>query len=94
MEDLRKQVIDIQHKIKDLLDDPDHSVARRLTSEVQGLEDDMQTDKNAYSVEDRTERIINLLQNEAEDARIMDYEHLQMLERWFENLREQLRKMQ
>lgn len=94
MEDLRKQVISMQHKIKDLLDEPGHAAAGRLTNEVQGLEDDLQIEKNARTIEDRTKRIIRLLQGEAKDARIMDYEHLQMLEDWFEGLRRKLQKLQ
>lgn len=93
MEDLRKQVMSMQHKIKDLLDEPGHAAARRLTSEVQGLEDDLQVTKNARSIEDRTKRIISLLQGEAKTARIMNYEHLDDLRQWFEGLRGKLQKL-
>lgn len=94
MEPLRKQVIDMQRKINDLMDKPTDPAARSLEREVQGLEDDLQVSKNPRSIEDRVKRIIQLLKGDAERARIMNYEHLTMLEKWFEGLRQSLRKMQ
>lgn len=94
MDDLRKQVINMQFKIKDLMDVPNDSAAARLTNEVQGLEDDLQVKKNPRTIEDRVERIINLLKGDARRAPIMNIEHLQMLEQWFEGMRNNLRRLQ
>jgi hypothetical protein len=94
MEDLRKAVINMQFKIKDLMDEPNDSAAGRLNNEVQGLEDDLQVKKNARTIEDRVKRIINLLEGDARRAPIMNIEHLQMLQKWFEDLRDDLRKLQ
>lgn len=94
MEDLRKQVITIQFKIKDLLDQPSDAAAAKLTNEVQGLEDDLQVQRNPHSIEDRVKRIISLLGGDARRAPIMNHEHLQMLEDWFEDFRERVRKLQ
>lgn len=93
MDKMRTQVIDMQRKIKDLMDEPSASAARKLTAEVQALEDDLQVKKNAKTIEDRVERIIQLIRGDAKNARIMNYEHLDMLEKWFEGVRNQLRKM-
>lgn len=93
MDNLRKQVISMQNKIRDLLDTPGDPAARRLLSEVQGLEDDLQSGKPASSVEGRVKRILQIIKGDAKSARIMNYEHLDMLEQWFEKLRAQLIKM-
>lgn len=92
MEELRQRVITMQHKVNDLLDQPGHSVARRLKSEIQGLEDDLQVKKNAITIEDRVKRIIRILENDMEEE-IMDVSHSMMLVKWFEEVREQLRRM-
>lgn len=94
MEELRKQVINMQFKIKDLMDQPRDAAAARLNNEVQGLEDDLQVKKNARTIEDRVVRIINLLNGDARRAPIMNIEHLQMLSQWFEGLQSSLRKLQ
>ena len=93
MENLRKQVISMQHKIKDLMDAPKDPAAQQLNREVQGLEDDLQVSKTPRTIEDRVKRILQIIRGNAKAARIMNYEHLDMLEQWFENLRQQLRKM-
>lgn len=94
MESMRQQVIQMQRKINDLMDAPTDPAARSLTREVQGLEDDLQMSKNPRTIEDRVKRIIQLLKGDARSSRVMNYEHLAMLEQWFENLRVSLRKMQ
>lgn len=94
MESMRKQVIQMQNKINDLMDSPTDPAARSLVREVQGLEDDLQVQKNSRTIEGRVKRIIQLLKGDAKSARIMNYEHLAMLEQWFEGLRAGLRKMQ
>jgi len=93
MENLRQEVIKIQRKINDLMDDAEHATASMLRKEVQGLEDDLQVKKNALTIEARVKRIIHLLEGEAKEARIMNYEHLDMFREHFEELRSTLRKM-
>lgn len=93
MEPLRQQVIATQRKINDLMDKPNDSAAGRLKTEVQGLEDDLQSQKNPLTIEDRVKRIIGILDGPAKSNRIMNYEHLDMFKRWFEGLRETLRRM-
>ncbi|HSX08350.1 MAG TPA: hypothetical protein VLG11_05645 [Candidatus Saccharimonadales bacterium] len=93
MENIRQEVIKIQRKINDLMDDAGHAAAALLRKEVQGLEDDLQVKKHALTIEARVKRIIDLLQGEAKAARIMNYEHLDMFRKYFEELRQTLRKM-
>lgn len=93
MENLRQQVISMQRKINDLMDAPKDPAAQQLAREVQGLEDDLQVSKNPRTIEDRVKRILQIIRGNAKSARIMNYEHLDMLEQWFETLRQQLRKM-
>ncbi|MGH7157785.1 MAG: hypothetical protein ACREGD_01775 [Candidatus Saccharimonadales bacterium] len=93
MEQLRQQVIATQRKINDLLDKPGDPAAARLKMEVQGLEDDLQSQKNPLTIEDRVKRIINLLEGDAKANRVMNLEHLAMFRSWFEGLRNSLRRM-
>ncbi len=93
MDQMRKEVISLQHKIRDMLDEPSHAAARRLNSEVQGLEDDLQVKKNKYSIEDRIKRIIAVLEGDARGARIMDHAHLEMFKNVFEDMRSRARSL-
>jgi hypothetical protein len=93
MENLRKQVISLQRAVKDHMDKPGSPAAKRLNTEIQALEDDMQVGKKALSVEVRVKRIIRLLEHDAKEARIMNYEHLELFRRKFERLREQVERL-
>lgn len=93
MDKLRQQVIAQQRRIRDLTDNPKDPAARSLEREVQGLEDDIQVGKPAKSVEARVVRIIQIINGDASRNRIMNHDHLDMLEQWFMDLRSQLRKM-
>jgi hypothetical protein len=93
MENMRKEVIRIQSKVRDLLDQPDHSAARQLNNEIQNLEDDLQTGKNKYSIEDRIKRIINILEGDASRNQIMDHHHLDMFKDQFEDMRQKARSL-
>lgn len=93
MEELRRQVIDLQCALKDHMDKPRDPAARRLMTEVQALEDELQVKKSARSIEKRVERIIDLFKGDAKKARIMNYEHLELFCRKFERLRDALRKI-
>lgn len=93
MDQLRQQVIAMDRKIRDLLDNPGDSAAQRLLSEVKGLEDDLQAKKNPVTIEDRVKRIISVLDGPAKANRIMNYEHLDMFKQWFNGLRQTLSRM-
>ena len=91
-EPLRRQIEDMERKIRDMMDRPGDGAAGRLLSEIRLLESDLQTGKNARSMEDRVKRIIHILEGEAKKDRIMNYEHLDMFKRWFEHFRETIRR--
>ena len=93
MEQMRNEVIRLQGKVRDMMDEPAHTAARRLNAEIQGLEDDLQVAKNKYTIEDRIKRIITILEGEARDARIMDYAHLAMFQNTFEDMRNKVRSL-
>ncbi len=93
MEQLRKQVIDIQGKVKDHMDKPGDPAARQLNTQIQALEDELQVGKKAGSLVGRVDRIIDILKGDAKRARIMNYEHLEMFVKWFEHLRETLKRL-
>jgi hypothetical protein len=93
MEELRKQVIKLQGRIHDLMDKPSHPSAIRLKTEVQGLEDDLQVRKKPLTIEDRIKGIIRILEEEAKEARIMNYEHLDLFRKQFEGLRESIKRL-
>jgi hypothetical protein len=93
MQEIRKIVVELQHKINDLLDKPNSSAARQLQKEVQALEDDLQVGCNARSIGDRVERVIRLLEHEAEREQIMDYNDIQWLIHQFEHIHDSLRKL-
>jgi len=93
VEQLRRQVIGIQGKVKDHMDKPNDPAAKRLNAQIQALEDELQVGKKARSVVGRVDRIIDILKGDAKKARIMNYEHLELFVRWFEHLRETLKKL-
>lgn len=93
MEQLRQQVIVLQRRVNDLMDNHGHAVAGQLKREIQALEDDLQVQKSAGTIEDRIKRIVNMLQGDARHAQIMNIEHLESFRQSFENLRQAVRKL-
>lgn len=93
MEQLRQQVIAMQRRVNDLMDDHGHGVASQLKREIQALEDDLQVQKSIGSIEDRIKRIVNILQGDARHAQIMDVAHLEHFRQSFEGLRQAVRKL-
>lgn len=92
MDQMRNEVISLQHKVKDFLDQPGHASAVRLKNEVQGLEDDLQVKKNKHSIEDRIKRVLGAL-GEVQAHQAMSPEHVQQLAGAFEGLRMRARSL-
>jgi hypothetical protein len=92
VEQLHRQIIDLQRKWRDHLDDPNNSGARQVDSAIQRLEDDIQTNKNPRSIEDQVKRLLQQL-NSLENTSVMDNSHLNDLQRSFESMRDSLRKL-
>ena len=92
MDQMRNEVMGLQHKIKDFLDQPGHASATLLKNEVQGLEDDLQVKKNKYTIEDRIKRVLGALGN-VQASGAMSPEHVQQLAGAFESLRMRARNL-
>ena len=75
-----RDVISMQHRINDWLDDTSHEQARELVNLFQKLEDDVQVRKNALTVRDQLKRIEAVLQNL--DETVMSHGHVDELADW------------
>ena len=92
MSDLYREVINLRHKLNNVIDDPNHSASQSLKKEVQGLEDDMQVKKNSKSLESRVVKVINSLK-QAEHAGVISQSDVNYLHKQFEEIQQELRKM-
>lgn len=92
MDDVYKEIVSLQHRCRDYIDDPASSAARSLEQEVQRLEDEAQVQKNPRSLEDRVKNIIRLLR-QAGDEKAMSPHHADELIDRCEDLRRELQKL-
>lgn len=92
MDELYKEIVQFQHRVNDWLDDPAHQSAQNLKREVQKLEDDAQSRKNAYSLEDQTKRVIQSLEHVGNEQ-AMSHGHVDELVNQCEDIIEKLRKL-
>lgn len=92
MQDVYKQAIALQHKLRDYVDDPSHAVIGQLKAEVQRLTDEIESRKNPRSLEDRVKQIIRLLES-AEGSPAMSNHHIDDLRDRCEDIRQDLRKL-
>ncbi len=92
MDQIHKEIIDFQHKLRDYIDDRSSSVAQALEQEVQRLEDDAQVNKNPRSVEERVKNIMRMLEQAAE-AEVMTSAHADELGDCCEDFRKELQKL-
>lgn len=83
-----RDVISMQHRINDWLDDTSHEQARELVNLFQKLEDDVQVQKNAGSIRDQLKRIEAMLQ--ILEEKVMSNRHIDELVDW---VRDSLRKV-
>jgi hypothetical protein len=93
MDAYARQVEDLARSIHDHMDRPNEGAAGHLLSELRLLKSDFQTGKNLYSIEDRLKRIVHILEGEAKNERIMNYEHLDLFKHRFEHMREAVKHM-
>lgn len=92
MDDVYKQAITMQHKLRDYIDDPSHAIVAQLKNEVQRLTDEIEVKKNPRSIEDRVKIIIRLIES-AEGTNAISHNHLDDLSDLCEDLRQDLRKL-
>ena len=62
MDEIYKRAVDLQHKLRDYLDQGDEPTAVQLKKEVQRLTDEIEMQKNPRSIEDRVKLIIRQLE--------------------------------
>lgn len=92
MDQIYRQIVNLQHKCNDWMDDPSASSAKSLRSEVQRLEDEAQMGKNPQSLEHRARSVIRLL-DEVGRSGAMSHYHADELIGQFENIANQLKRL-
>ena len=88
MDQLYKQIVSFQRRCNDYIDDPSHHLSNALKQDVQKLEDDAQTRKNAYTLESRVRQVINLLEKCGEEAVISHHHADELIDTCEEFMRE------
>ncbi len=74
------EVINMQRRMRDWLDNPSHSQARELDSLFQRLEDDVQVGKSSHTIIDHLKRIESICKSM--DSEAMSHGHSSQLEQW------------
>lgn len=92
MEHIYKQIVNLQFKCNDYIDDHYSSSAKSLKSEVQRLEDEAQVRKNATSLQHRVDSVIKYLEH-CGDSGSMSHGHVNELVSKFEQIRHELGKL-
>ncbi len=83
----------LHHKIKDLIDDPQHPLGHQLLESAHRLYSDVKAKKNPRSLEQESKAIMDLLQRIRHDGdQVMDFRHTDLLYKGYEKLRADLRK--
>lgn len=83
----------LEHQVYDAIDDHNHPTVRVMRNEMRALMDDMESNKNPRSVENRVQviqRQLNQLRAQGDQA--MDYGHIDHFHRNFEDMRQDLRR--
>ena len=93
MDQIHKQIVQLQNKCNDYIDNRSAQTARTLQQAIQKLEDEAQSGKNARSLGDRLDGVIRILE-EVGDENAMDQRHARELIEMCEHLRDQLKKLQ
>lgn len=92
MDDLYKQAVDLQNRFRNYIDQPNSQAGRSLDSEIQRLEDDIQTKKNKGSLEVRVVGIVRILDSLRDDS-VMDYGDINDLKNRLEDMRAKIRRL-
>lgn len=91
MDNLHRQADNLLRKSRDLLDQPNSPAGKRITQQLQRLEDELQVKKNPKTIERTTLDLIRDLDNLSGD--VMDHNDSEWLKRQIEQIRDQLRRM-
>src|SRR3989344_4998106 len=93
MNDLYRDVINLRHKLNNVIDDHSHPSSQALKREVQRLEDEMQVKKPLKSLESRVKQVIDCLK-QAERACVISQADINYLHRQLEVILQSLRSGQ
>ncbi len=91
MDDVYKQVMATQSRLRGYLDEPNNSVARQFSQELQRLLDEIESQKNAQSLEDRVKSLLRQLQSFTTE--VMDDRHVDDIKDRLEDVRSDLQKL-
>ena len=92
MDELHKQAEQMQNKLRNYLDQPNHSAAQSLVREVENLILDIRAKKHPNSIENRLKQIINRLEAFSDDT-IMDFRHIDEIVKHSNNMRQSVQKL-
>jgi len=92
MEELRKQADQLQNKVRNYLDQPQHAHAQSLVKEVEKLILDIRAKKHPLSIENRLKQIIKQLEAFTDDT-IMDYRHIDEIIQHSNDMRQATQKL-
>lgn len=92
MDELRKQAEQLQNKVRNNLDQPQHAHAQSLTKEVENLILDIRANKHPLSIENRIKQIIKQLEAFTDDT-IMDYRHIDEIIQHSNSMRQATQKL-
>ncbi len=83
MKEFHKDIIRMQDKLKNYIDDPSARIARDITNNFQKLEDEVQVGKNVNTIRDRLKRIRRLV--ESADGSVISHPDADTIENWIDN---------
>lgn len=90
--DIYKQAMNLEHKLKDRLDDRNHPLSQQLIRQTKEVSEDLESQKDPRSVESRIREVQKLLiQARADGTAVLNPEESDMLHDAYEDLREDLR---
>ena len=90
---MRKQVIKLEHKLKDAIDDHAHADARKFKDAMRAVEDALQTHKHPRSIEDLVKRLEEAF-NRYSNFEIMNQNELNFFADHMRNMRQDLRQFE
>lgn len=91
---LYDQIRNLEFRVKDMLDDPGHSSARSIMSELQRIEDEIEMNKSPRNIEGRVKTIQQLLQPaRSEHGSFMSVDDAVALSDMFEDMRRYVRNL-
>jgi hypothetical protein len=92
MEDLHKKAEQIQNKLKNYIDMPEHPTAQALTRDIDRLIQDIRAKKNPLSIENRIKDLIKHIESFVDD-KVMDFRHADDLLDNFNSMRQDVRSI-